>query len=235
MDLDTRLDPNLLPRRGTELDRCARRARRSVLALAVGGLLAVTGPGAVAGPYPAVRLVGAPPVGASYVTDVDVADPDAAVPDVDDRSAGRAAGWVLPLERGPGDLGVLAPFDPPEHDWLAGHRGVDLAASPGELVLSPAAGVVTFAGPVAGRAVLVVAHDDGLRTSLEPVVGSVEPGTRVGAGAAVGTVQDAAVDGVHGGHCAAVCVHWGVRRGERYVDPLALLGERPPVVLLPLG
>jgi hypothetical protein len=27
-------------------------------------------------------------------------------------------------------------------------------------------------------------------------------------------------------------VHWGVRRGERYIDPLSLL-DRPPIVLLP--
>jgi len=143
--------------------------------------------------------------------------------------------WVPPLDRLPDALGVLAPFDPPEHDWLPGHRGVDLAATTGEVVRSPAPGVVTFAGPVAGRDVLVVTHDDGLRTSLEPVSGSTARGARVAAGSVVGTVQATGGDGVHGGHCAAVCVHWGVRRGERYVDPLALLGDRAPIVLLPLG
>lgn len=143
-------------------------------------------------------------------------------------------GWVPPLDRPPGALGVLAPFDPPLHDWLPGHRGVDLAAVAGEPVLSPAAGVVTFAGPVAGRDLVVVTHDDGLRTSLEPVTGSAPRGTRVAAGDVVGTVQGS--DGeVVASHCAGACVHWGVRRGERYVDPLALLGERPPIVLLPLG
>jgi murein DD-endopeptidase MepM/ murein hydrolase activator NlpD len=144
-------------------------------------------------------------------------------------------GWVPPLDRPPDALGVLVPFDPPEHDWLPGHRGVDLAAGAGEAVRSPAPGVVTFSGPVAGRDVVVVTHDDGLRTSLEPVTGSVARGTQVTAGTVVGAVQEPGRDGVHGGHCAGTCVHWGVRRGERYVDPLALLGERAPIVLLPLG
>ncbi len=142
-------------------------------------------------------------------------------------------GWVPPLDREVADLGVLAPFDPPEHDWLPGHRGVDLAAAPAETVRSPAPGVVSFTGPVAGRDVVVVLHDDGLRTSLEPVTASVGRGERVTSGSVLGTVQ--AAESAAGSHCAATCVHWGVRRGERYLDPLALLGDRPPIVLLPLG
>lgn len=148
-------------------------------------------------------------------------------------ASAASPGWVPPLDRALETLGVLAPFDPPVQDWLPGHRGVDLAATAGEPVLAPAAGVVTFAGPVAGRDVVVVMHDDGLRTSLEPVTGTAPRGTRVAAEDVVGTVQGS--DGAAvASHCAGACVHWGVRRGERYVDPLALLGERPPIVLLPL-
>lgn len=152
-----------------------------------------------------------------------------------DASAAGSPGWVPPLDRAPDAPGVLAPFDPPLHDWLPGHRGVDLAAQAGELVLSPAPGVVTFAGPVAGREVVVVTHDDGLRTSLEPVSATAPRGTRVAAGSALGVVQGPGDGGAVASHCAGTCVHWGVRRGDRYVDPLALLGERPPIVLLPLG
>jgi hypothetical protein len=37
------------------------------------------------------------------------------------------------------------------------------------------------------------------------------------------------------GHCApATCLHWGVRRGDVYLDPLQLVGTGPPV-LLPLS
>jgi hypothetical protein len=36
------------------------------------------------------------------------------------------------------------------------------------------------------------------------------------------------------GHCApAACLHWGVRRGEAYLDPVALVAPRR-VILLPL-
>ncbi len=79
-------------------------------------------------------------------------------------------------------------FDPPAVRWGSGHRGVDLAAAPGSEVRSPGAGVVAFAGPVAGRGVVTVLHDDGLRSSLEPVDADVAPGDRVGPGTVLGTL-----------------------------------------------
>ena len=37
------------------------------------------------------------------------------------------------------------------------------------------------------------------------------------------------------GHCGpAPCVHWGVRRGEEYLNPLAFVMDLRPSVLLPL-
>lgn len=149
-------------------------------------------------------------------------------------------GWTSPVA---GDPVVLRGFLPPDKEWLAGHRGVDLEAPPGSAVVAPEAGVVTFAGTVVDRGVVVVLHVGGLRSSLEPVDGSAAVGTRVGRGQVVGTVQGAG-DGAGGsggtgttgaGHCLPVsCLHWGVRRGDTYVDPLALLGPREPIVLLPL-
>ena len=75
---------------------------------------------------------------------------------------------------------------------------------------------------------------DGVRrvvgSSLEPVAWSVRAGDRVERGQPLGVVQAAS------GHCSpAACVHWGVRRGEAYLDPLTLVpGTRPgPIVLLP--
>ncbi|WP_265523248.1 murein hydrolase activator EnvC family protein [Oerskovia flava] len=146
-----------------------------------------------------------------------------------DPPAGPAGGaaWVFPVGGSPAPP-VLAPFEPPAQQWLAGHRGVDLGAEVGDVVVSPADGVVTFAGTVVDRGVLVVLHDDGLRTSLEPVTASAAPGARVARGAAVGVVQDVP------GHCAPrTCLHWGVRRGETYLDPLSFVTDRPPIVLLP--
>jgi murein DD-endopeptidase MepM/ murein hydrolase activator NlpD len=111
--------------------------------------------------------------------------------------------------------------------WGAGHRGVDLAASPGGQVRAPSDGVVSFAGVIAGTEVLVVAHADGLRSTFEPVLASLPVGASVARGEVIGSVTASP------GHCApATCVHWGVLRGTTYLDPLAFV--RQPVVLLPL-
>lgn len=163
------------------------------------------------------------------------ARPDAGVPgSADGRPA--ATGYVPPVPGVDPPSGVERVFDPPEQEWGAGHRGVDLVAPAGSPVLSPGPGVVTFAGQVALRGVVVVTHPDGLRSSLEPVAASVPVGTAVTAGATIGVVEGAQAndgDGTTANHCAPrSCVHWGVRRGERYLDPLSLL-DRPPIVLLP--
>jgi len=129
--------------------------------------------------------------------------------------------------RAPVEGAVLRLFDAPAQRWSSGHRGVDLAAAVGEAVRSPAAGVVSFSGTVVDRGVVTITHPDGLRSSLEPVVGAPVAGTTVGAGDQIGNVQ-------RSGHCAReACVHWGVRRGQTYLDPLELLGV-DPVVLLPV-
>jgi murein DD-endopeptidase MepM/ murein hydrolase activator NlpD len=133
--------------------------------------------------------------------------------------------WTWPLLPRPP---VIATFDPPEVRWGAGHRGVDLGATVGQEVLAPTAGVVTFRGVVVDRGVLVIETVGGLRTTFEPVDSSLTVGTAVTQGQAVASVAAAP------GHCApATCLHWGVLDGERYLDPLALVGA-VRVVLLPL-
>jgi len=136
-----------------------------------------------------------------------------------------AGTYRLPLA-GPTD--VARAFEPPPAPWAAGHRGVDLRSAPGSPALSPLAGVVTFAGSVAGRGVVTVTDGDGRRSSVEPVLASVRTGDVVGPGQVLGVVLS------DGSHCApATCLHWGVRAGDVYVDPLALLPGEGPVVLLP--
>jgi murein DD-endopeptidase MepM/ murein hydrolase activator NlpD len=122
---------------------------------------------------------------------------------------------------------VLRPFLPPPTPYAAGHRGVDLAAPAGAPVRAAADGVVRFAGPVAGRGVLVIAHPDGVSTEYEPVRPLVAAGTAVVRGEPV-----ARVSGRHVG-CPRSCLHWGARRGGVYLDPLTLLRPLGPVVLLP--
>ena len=117
----------------------------------------------------------------------------------------------------------------PAQNWLPGHRGIDLATSVGDTVTSPAAGEVTFAGVVVNRPVVSVRHAGGFVSSLEPVDATVRVGDAVGVGVALGTVSTAA------GHCApAACVHWGLRRDGRYVDPLDYLRGYGQVRLLSL-
>ena len=139
-------------------------------------------------------------------------------------TSGAAPAWSWPIA--PPHV-VTEPFVAPPDPYSAGHRGIDIAASPGQPVAAAAAGVVTFSGTVVDRPLVVIRHDDGHLSSIEPVVGSVDVGSRVTRGAPIGTV------GV-GGHCADGCVHFGVRRDGVYVNPMLLLGEVPPAVLLPL-
>lgn len=135
-----------------------------------------------------------------------------------------AASWVAPL---PEPLTVTRAFDPPDTPYGSGHRGVDLAASPGQAIRAAGPGTVVYAGPLAGRGVLSLQHADGLRTTYEPVLASVAAGVEVGLGQVIGTVQAG-----HVGCPAAACLHWGLKRGEVYLDPLLLL-RQGPVRLLP--
>lgn len=128
-------------------------------------------------------------------------------------------------------LRVLTPFTPPADRYGAGHLGVDVTASEGAPVLAAGGGLVRFAGPVAGRGVVVLVHPDGISTEYEPLAAVVVAGQRVAAGQRIGTVR-----GVHRG-CPVGCLHWGARRGTssppQYLDPLPLLGPLGVVRLLP--
>lgn len=150
-----------------------------------------------------------------------VAVPSAAAPA---GPLGHDGRWHWPLRPAPV---VARPFDGPAAPWLPGHRGADLRAAPGQAVLAPVGGTVSFAGTVVDRGVLTIEHAGGLRTSYEPVAASVARGDVVTTGQQVAVVAGA-------GHCApASCLHWGLRRGDVYLDPLLLVRPRQPPVLLP--
>ncbi|MEV0320590.1 M23 family metallopeptidase [Streptomyces sp. NPDC050659] len=152
---------------------------------------------------------------------------------------------VLPLPTAAGDgwpVGVrplvVRGWEPPATEYGRGHRGVDLAAPPGAPVRAAAAGTVAFAGRVAGRGVVSVnlsgTGDPPLRTTYEPVRATVKKGDEVPAGALLGTLE------LPTGHCRPEsCLHWGLRRGTTYVNPLTLLPPwllgRGPSRLLPVA
>lgn len=135
-----------------------------------------------------------------------------------DRVATALGGWRWPLDGVPA---VVRDFTPPPRPWLPGHRGVDLAGVEGAPVRAAGAGVVAFAGDVAGRGVVSIAHANGLRTTYEPVNPFVAAGQRVAPGD-----QVAALVPGHPGCPRPVCLHWGLRRGEVYLDPRWLVVGR---------
>ncbi|NMH93166.1 M23 family metallopeptidase [Pseudonocardia bannensis] len=143
-----------------------------------------------------------------------------------DRTLAPGASYGWPLHPAPA---VRAPFREPAHRYGPGHRGVDLGGLPGQPVLAARAGTVVFAGPVAGRGVVSIQHDDGLRTTYEPVAPLVAAGAVVRRGDPLGTL-----DAGHPGCPDPACLHWGVRRSAaEYLDPLVLV--RPARIrLLPV-
>ncbi|MFJ6943412.1 peptidoglycan DD-metalloendopeptidase family protein [Streptomyces wuyuanensis] len=146
--------------------------------------------------------------------------------------AARAAVWPV----GPPRPAVVRGWEPPPSPYGRGHRGVDLTAPPGTEVRAAAAGRVSFAGPVAGRGVLSIelagTGDPPLRTTYEPVRPLVAEGALVGEGEAVAVIAEGPA------HCPRGCLHWGLRRGTEYLDPLSLLPasalRRGPSRLLPV-
>ncbi|MFE5995807.1 peptidoglycan DD-metalloendopeptidase family protein [Streptomyces sp. NPDC056454] len=143
--------------------------------------------------------------------------------DIDGTFAELDGGPVWPLVGRPS---VLRGWDPPATPYGRGHRGVDLAARPGDAVLATATGRVSFAGRVAGRGVLVVelagSGAPPLRTTYEPVRALVDKGDKLVAGQPVGVLEPGPF------HCVPGCLHWGLRRAEVYLNPLLLL---PPALL----
>ncbi len=117
----------------------------------------------------------------------------------------------------PVDGHVLAEFAP--QGAYAGHWGIDLGAEPQTIVRAPSAGIVTFAGMVAGNRTVTVDHGGGIRTT-----NSYLHEIRVGRGAQVRAGQTLGTSGTAHGESA---VHLSVRVDGRYVDPMRYLGCHP--------
>jgi murein DD-endopeptidase MepM/ murein hydrolase activator NlpD len=138
--------------------------------------------------------------------------------------ATAASKWDWPMKYAQLSVG----FDRPPQNWLPGHRGVDLVGKSGDQVLAAGNGVVAFAGTVAGKGVVVIKHGS-LRTTYEPVSALVLVGSKVRVGELIGRLTPGQ------SHCATPttvsCLHWGLLRGEKYLNPLALVKKQ--VRLLP--
>ncbi|WP_411977243.1 murein hydrolase activator EnvC family protein [Streptomyces decoyicus] len=186
---------------------------------AVARARAVTRPEAETRPRTATRRRAVTrPGGAAHAESRGARPPSTDAPGADPPAEDRA--WPVGGATGVGPT-VIRGWEPPPSPWAAGHRGVDLAAPAGAVVRAAAPGRVAYAGTVAGRGVLTIevshAGRPPLRTTYEPVRPTVRKGQRVTAGQPVAVLQRGPF------HCRAPCLHWGLRRGKSYLDPLSLL------------
>lgn len=181
-----------------------------------------TGPLSLAGLLLAGLLVGTVPSGAERPPASEV-HRDARSVTVDPGPAPARGVW--PLQPAPP---VVAAFAPPAQRWSAGHRGVDLLGRPGRPVHAALAGTVSYVGRIAGRGIVTVDHGR-VRTTYQPVAAVVGRGEVVTTGQVIGRLL------LSGSHCAPrACLHWGLIRGQTYLDPLTLVGAGPqPVRLYP--
>lgn len=129
--------------------------------------------------------------------------------------------YVEPAFVEPVSAEVADLFRAPQSQYGPGNRGWEYRSGEGQPVHAVGRGVVAFAGRVAGRGVVSIEHDEGIRsavTGLSEVL--VEVGDRVEPGDLVGT--------------AAAGLHVGFRRDGVYLDPATLFGLRLSARLVPL-
>jgi murein DD-endopeptidase MepM/ murein hydrolase activator NlpD len=135
---------------------------------------------------------------------------------------GSSVAVAVPCWQPPVEAPIADPFRPPACRWCAGNRGIEYRTRPGTPVRAVAAGRVSFAGSVAGERYVVVRHSDGRRATYGNLASiAVGEGDAVVARSIVGIASSA--------------THFGLRRGETYLDPTPYLG-RPVTVtrLIPL-
>jgi murein DD-endopeptidase MepM/ murein hydrolase activator NlpD len=115
---------------------------------------------------------------------------------------------------------VTDPFREPPCPYCAGNRGLEYRVGWRVAVRAVASGTVSWAGSIAGTRYVVVRHVDGWRATYGRLDAALlETGDVVRAGAAVGV--------------ASGRLFFGLRQGDRYIDPAPFLAElrgRPRLV-----
>ena len=130
--------------------------------------------------------------------------------------------WDWPVE---GDHAVVQDFQAPLTPWGAGHRGLDLRARPGTIVLAPVSGKVHFSGSVVNRGVITIETAQGWLVCMEAVEVELDR-SRVVRGEEIGRLQR--------GHCPGGCLHIGLRIDGQYRSPARELGILRRATLKPL-
>lgn len=136
----------------------------------------------------------------------------------------RHTGFTNPVTRLPRPNRVLRTFNKPAKNWLPGHRGVDLEATPNDPIYAAGDGTVIYAGTLAGIPTVSIEHPGGLRTTYQPVLPLVAVGDTVTRQQPIGTLAPGGTHGYPG-------LQWGAKFGaDNYINPLTLLPA--PVIRL---
>ena len=120
----------------------------------------------------------------------------------------------------PVNSSIVDPFRAPACPYCPGNRGLEYLPVSGSPVIAAAAGEVEFDGVVAGVRYIVVRQVDGRSATYGRLAGTrVTVGATVAPGDVLGTTTER--------------FYFGLREGNRYVDPapfLAVLRYRPRLV-----
>jgi len=115
--------------------------------------------------------------------------------------------WLPPVNGS-----VIDPFREPRCRWCAGNRGIEFRVVADTTVWAVAAGEVVYSGTVAGVGYVVVRHADGRRATFGRLIERfVERGDAVISRARIGQAKGS--------------FHFGLRLGDRYIDPAPFLGR----------
>ena len=106
---------------------------------------------------------------------------------------------------------VVDPFRAPPCVFCSGNRGLEYQPRTGAPVVAAAPGIVTFSGVVAGLRYLVIAQSDGRTATYGRLaVVRVAVGATVRPGEAIAATTER--------------FYFGLRQGDRYIDPAPFLG-----------
>jgi hypothetical protein len=136
--------------------------------------------------------------------------------------------------RWPVDGAVVTEFRTGSNPYAAGqHRGIDIAAALGAVVVAPAEGEVTYSGrlPDGGESV-TISSGGRLLSHLHLATRIVKRGDKVDAGSPLGTVGTTGKRSIEQPH-----LHFGVRDADtrKYVDPMTLLSPREAIAPAPVA
>jgi murein DD-endopeptidase MepM/ murein hydrolase activator NlpD len=135
-----------------------------------------------------------------------------------DRGIGAPAAPAYGTYRWPVSGVVIRGFEPPPGPYQPGHRGIDIAAAFGTILVAAQDGVVAFAGWIGGSLFVSIDHPDGVRTTYSWLSAiTVHRGEAVTIGQPIGATG-------HGHPDVPIPhLHFGARVGDTYIDPMLLL------------